>query len=173
LELTDAMHDYDFDSSIGYWICVTSHIYQRRLDKELAPHGITFRQFQVLGWLVHSGELSQADLAERMTIEPPTLVGILDRMQSQGLIERAASETDRRCKRVRISPDATPVWNRVVDCLNQVRDQATKGMTIEEIATLRRLLRQVQENLTGYSHPVDALDGVGSPHDKLQETPHE
>lgn len=164
------MHDYEFDNSVGYWICVTSHIYQRRLDKELAPHGITFRQFQVLGWLVHSGELSQAVLAELMMIEPPTLVRILDRMQSQRLIDRTASETDRRCKRVRIRPGATPVWNRVVECLNRVRDEATANMTVDEIATLRRLLRRVQENLTGHSHPIEALDGTGMPSAKLQET---
>jgi MarR family transcriptional regulator for hemolysin len=141
------MRDYDFEDSTGYWICVTSHVYQRRLDKELAPLGITFRQFQVLGWLVFSGALSQAELAERMMVEPPTLARLLDRMQAQGWIVRSASPTDRRCKLLRVGPQAGPVWDAVVDCLTRVRREATRGMAPAEIQTLQHLLRRVQENL--------------------------
>jgi MarR family transcriptional regulator for hemolysin len=141
------MREYDFEDSVGYWICITSHIYQKRLDKELAPLGITFRQFQVLGWLVYEGGLSQAELAERMMIEAPTLVRILDRMQSQRLIQRTASKTDRRCKQLKIAAHAKPVWNKVVDCLNSVRHLATANMSAEEVTLLQQLLRRVQENL--------------------------
>ncbi|MCO8121087.1 MarR family transcriptional regulator [Stieleria sp. TO1_6] len=141
------MRDYDFDDSIGYWICSTSHLYQRSLDKALLPHGVTFRQFQVLAWLVFAGPQSQADLAERMMIEPPTLVGILDRMQSQRLVQRVTSQIDRRCKHVQIAEGAQPVWDQVVDCLTRTRDQATANMSDAEVATLKDLLRRVQENL--------------------------
>jgi len=150
----DVMRDYDFEHSTGYWICTTSHLYQRRLDKELAPLGITFRQFQVLGWLVYAGPLSQGELAERMMIEPPTLVRILDRMESQGWIVRAASTTDRRRKRLEIGSEAEPLWNRVVDCLNRVRGEATAGLDEQEIETLQNLLQRVQNNLlTDSSQP--------------------
>ncbi len=141
------MRDYDFERSTGYWICTTSHLYQRRLDKELAPLGITFRQFQVLGWLVYAGPLSQGELAERMMIEPPTLVRILDRMEGQGWVRRNASETDRRRKQLEVGADAEPLWNQVVDCLNHVRDEATAGFSPLEIQTLQALLQRVQNNL--------------------------
>jgi len=41
--------EYDFDNSIGYWICMTSHCFEQALNEELTPRGITYRQFQVLG----------------------------------------------------------------------------------------------------------------------------
>ena len=47
------MLQYDFHSSIGYWICATSRIYDRAMHQELLPEGITHRQMQVLGWLAH------------------------------------------------------------------------------------------------------------------------
>ena len=154
------MRDYDFESSTGYWICSTSHLYQRRLDKELAPLGITFRQFQVLAWLVYVGPLSQGELAERMMIEPPTLVRILDRMQTQGWIVRTASTIDRRRKRLQVGPNAKPVWNQVVDCLNRVRGEATAGMSTEEVCTLQKLLHRVQNNLL----PAGNLSGPETEH---------
>ena len=66
------MLQYDFQSSIGYWICMTSRAYERAMQQELEPTGITHRQCQVLCWLALDGPLSQVELADRMSIEPPT-----------------------------------------------------------------------------------------------------
>lgn len=138
---------YDFESSVGYWITITSHYYQRTLNDELAPYGITFRQFQVLAWLAYDGDLSQTELARRMMVEPPTLVGILDRMQREGWIDRRSCALDRRRKQVALRPAAAPVWSKVVRCLAQIRHQATKGMSPQEVATLKNLLAKVYSNL--------------------------
>ena len=141
------MIQYDFESSIGYWICLTSHFYQQQLNEELAPYGITFRQFQVLGWLVYEGDLTQAELAQRLMIEPPTLVGILDRMQREGWIERRGSDEDRRRKLVRLKPSAKTVWSKVVACLTKMRKRATADLSTEELELLKQLLIKVQVNL--------------------------
>lgn len=142
------METYDFEASIGYWIALAFQRYQQRLNDALAPYGITYRQFQVLAWLVHEGEMSQHQLAERMTIEPPTLVGLLDRMQREGWIERECCTEDRRRKWVRLSKAAEPVWGKVVSCLREARAEATKNMTEDEVATLLQLLCKVHRNLS-------------------------
>lgn len=141
------MKGYDFEASIGYWITMTSHFYEQRLNEELAPYGITFRQFQVLAWLFYTGDLSQAELSQRLMIEPPTLSGILDRMQREGWIQRRPSDTDRRRKVVRLQPSARAVWEKVVVCLTGMRDRATENMSGRDVETLKRLLSKVQENL--------------------------
>jgi MarR family transcriptional regulator for hemolysin len=75
--MAQRMLEYDFENSVGFWICTASNAFQRAFNEELAPQGVTFRQAQVLGCLALEGSLSQTDLADRMRIEPPTLVGIL------------------------------------------------------------------------------------------------
>jgi MarR family transcriptional regulator for hemolysin len=72
---------------------------------------VTFRQAQVLGCLALEGSLSQTGLADRMRIEPPTLVGILDRMERDGWIRRDADKTDRRRKLIQPTPAAKPAWS--------------------------------------------------------------
>lgn len=141
------MLQYDFEESVGYWITLTSHFYQQALQTELAPYGITFRQFQILGWLVYEGELAQNELAERMMVEPPTLVRILDRMERDEWIRRECDSLDRRRKLIVIQPRAKPVWTKMVRCLKRLRERATRGMTSQEIRTLKVLLARVQENL--------------------------
>jgi MarR family transcriptional regulator for hemolysin len=139
--------EYDFENSVGYWVCQTAHMLQRAFNEELAPQGVTFRQAQVLGCLALEGRLSQTDLAERMGIEPPTLVGILDRMERDGWIRRDGDKTDRRRKFVEPTAAARPVWNKIVTTARRVRSRATQGMTESQLSQLKKLLGVVQANM--------------------------
>ena len=102
--------EFDFEHSVGCWIAQTSHALRRALDYELSREGITFRQWEVLAWSGSSEALSQAELAERMGIEAPTLAGILSRMERDGWLERSCCPKDRRKKRFRPSAKADAVW---------------------------------------------------------------
>jgi MarR family transcriptional regulator for hemolysin len=138
---------FDFEQSIGYWMTTATQAYHRAVCDELAPHGITYRQSMVLGWLAVEGELSQAELAAKMMVEPPTLVGILDRMERDGWIARHNCPFDRRKKIIRATLAAEPVWERIVECASRVREQATAGLSERQLATLKKLLSRVQENV--------------------------
>ncbi len=98
------MLDYDFENSVGYWVFATAHALSCAMNEELAAHGITSRQWEVLACISHDGELSQSELAERMHIEAPTLVGVLDRMERDGWIVRITDDNDRRRKLIRPTP---------------------------------------------------------------------
>ncbi|MDX1945932.1 MAG: MarR family transcriptional regulator [Pirellulaceae bacterium] len=144
--MSNPLGDYDFENSVGFWICTAAHDYQQVVNNEL-PAGITFRQAQVLGFLALAGPLAQNDLAERMRIEPPTLVGVLDRMERDGWIRRDSDPHDRRRKLIQPTPAAKPVWAKVVSVARRVREQATRGLSASQLAQLRKLLALVQTNL--------------------------
>ena len=141
------MLDYDFDQSVGYWLTLATQRYHRAFTDELVPHGITFRQAQVLGWLALERELSQAELAGKMMIEPPTLVGILDRMERDGLIIRSPCPTDRRRKLISATDQSKPVWEKITKCAKRIRARATDGLTDRQRSTLKKLLGRIHGNL--------------------------
>ncbi len=118
--MVNAMLQFDFENSVGYWVFATTHELQRAMNEELAAHGITYRQWEVLAWISMAGEQSQSALAERMSIEPPTLVGVLDRMERDGWIERVPADGDRRKKLIRPTSRVEPLWNRMVACAHRV-----------------------------------------------------
>jgi MarR family transcriptional regulator for hemolysin len=138
---------YDFQSSIGYWLHLAAHRFERAMNDELAAEGLTYRQGQVLAWLAHDHRLAQCELAERMNVEPPSLVPVLDRMERDGLISRESCESDRRRKDICATPAASAVWSKVVACANRVRARSVRGLSTAEESTLHRLLRQVHNNL--------------------------
>lgn len=141
------MLEYDFEQSVTYWIGMTSHTLEQALNEELAPQGITFRQCQVLAWLSLQGELTQAQLAKRLHLEAPTLVGILDRMERDGWVERHVVPGDRRKKLIRPAEKVQPVWRRMVASFRRVRKRATRGLSEAELVTLKSILGKIQHNL--------------------------
>lgn len=153
---TRASLRHEAEQSIGYWLTVTTQAYHRAVSEQMAPHGITYRQSMVIGWLMLEGELSQAELAAKMMVEPPTLVGILDRMQRDGWITRHNCRSDRRKKLVRLSPAVEPVWEKIRECAERIRDRATKDLTAAELDSLKHLLQRVHGNLDGHA-PVEIV----------------
>lgn len=141
------LESYDFEQSIGYWLVLAARAYQKALEQELAPHNLTYRQAQVLGWLVLDGDLTQVELANRMMIEPGTLVGVLDRMERDGLTRRTASRGDRRKNVIQIGEDASGVWSNVIACARKLRSNATRGLTERQVNTFRKTLKTILHNL--------------------------
>lgn len=138
---------FDWEESVGYWVCTTSHAIRRTLEAELAKENITLRQWEVLAWIAVHGEPSQTQIADCLGIEPPTLAGVISRMERDGWLERNCCPDDRRRKRLKATPQAEAVWNRTVECCQRVRRQATNGISPDDLATFRRVCQQVRTNL--------------------------
>lgn len=142
------MLHYDFEQSLGYWVCSTAHVLRKSLDTKLAQDGITFRQWEVLALISIHGEQTQRELGDRMGIEAPTLAGILDRMERDGVLERVPCSEDRRCKRIRATDKAEMLWERGVECARETREQAAAGLTEDELALFKQLCSKIRRNLT-------------------------
>lgn len=65
----------------------------REIFKEF---GLTEQQWRVLRVLWEQDEISFRDLADITLIAGPSLVGVVDRLKTQGLVDRRRSNTDRR-----------------------------------------------------------------------------
>ena len=157
------MLEYDWENSVGYWVCMTSVAMRRALTSELSAQNITLRQWEVLVCIVLEGELSQADVADRLGIEAPTLVGILDRMERDGWIERVGCPDDRRRKRIRTTETSALVWNRMAECAHRVREKATRGFHPEELQQLKSLCERLRNNLALDAGDVSPAGAVAEP----------
>ena len=141
------MLEYDWESSIGYWVCLTSHALRRACDARLTEAGMTLRQWEVLACLSVNKGCSQAELAEQMGIEPPTLAGILRRMARDGWLEIRACDQDRRKNKLFPTEKALEIWPKLTEICHQVRAQAIEGLAPAEIQELRTLCEKIRKNL--------------------------
>lgn len=75
-------------------------IHSRRLDREL---DLTLPQHVVLVCVRDLGEVTGRAISQEADVSPATVVGILDKLEGKGLIERYRSTKDRRIVHTRIT----------------------------------------------------------------------
>jgi MarR family transcriptional regulator for hemolysin len=141
------MFKYEYQDSIIFWTITTAHAMERSFNEVLQPLGMTFRQAEVLAWLVLEGTLSQVDLAERMRVEAPTLAGIVERMERAGWVVRTQCPRDRRRKLLSPTDRVGPVWEQVQAAGRAVRAKAGAGILPEDLQEVMQRLEQIQKNL--------------------------
>ena len=74
------------------------------MDEVVAGAGLTVVQYLVLMYLVkHDGRDRQRNLRDFLRVEAPSLTGLLQRMERDGLIERNRQVLDRRNQEILIS----------------------------------------------------------------------
>jgi DNA-binding MarR family transcriptional regulator len=74
--------------------------------KRIAHTGVTPDQFTALRTLSENEivGLTQSELTKQMASDPNTIASLVERMEKNGLIDRAAHEKDRRAYRLRLKP---------------------------------------------------------------------
>jgi DNA-binding MarR family transcriptional regulator len=74
------------------------------IAEELADTGLTLPQITLIKALAHGKELTVTELARELSAGKSTVTGIVDRLESAGLVERRRDGEDRREVRVAFTP---------------------------------------------------------------------
>lgn len=137
------------ETPLGFLIVDTARLYRARIDRafEDAGLGLTAGEARTLAYVRFHPGLRQSALAEKMSVEPMTLVGFLDRLEAAGLVLREVDPRDRRAKIVRLADAATPYLERISIAAGSARAHATEDFSDAERTQLRDLLVRVRANL--------------------------
>ena len=87
-------------------------IQSRRIDRAV---GLTLPQFVVLTSVGELGEGTSRAIAAAADLSPPTVAGVLDKLEAKGLIERTRSRVDRRAVHTRLSERGREALARAPD----------------------------------------------------------
>ena len=88
--------------------------------------------------------LAQIELANRVGVEGATMVATLDRLASAGLIVRVPSETDRRVKLVKVTPEGRKLYDKVRIEADAVRKELLSGIDPKLLLAATELLEKLQ-----------------------------
>jgi MarR family transcriptional regulator for hemolysin len=116
-------------------------------DHKAARFGMTRAQWAVLVRLDRTQGLKQCELADILDVQPITLTRQLDRLCDNGLIERRPDSTDRRVKRLYLTPAAQPLLERLGDLGEELLETALAGLDGPVVEQMLENLSVVKENL--------------------------
>jgi MarR family transcriptional regulator for hemolysin len=118
------------------------------LDDRFRPFGLSQARWQVLLRLLRASEpLTQCDLAQRVGIEPASLVRLLDALQQEGLIVRAADPQDRRTKRISLTPSGLSLSRSLGEVADQLREEVLGSLSDSELSQCTGVLEQLKARL--------------------------
>ena len=109
-------------------------------ESALQAAGLRPRHLLVLTVLRDFGESSQADLAGTLQLDRTNLVGLLNELETEGLIERRRSPEDRRRHTVLLTTDGAERLARAEFALAAAEDIVLAALTAKQRETLWELL---------------------------------
>lgn len=124
---------------------LTTHVWKNELDRRLRPLGLSRSKWMLLMALARGAQgASQKALADLLGIEGATLVGLLDRLERDGLVERRSAEDDRRVNEVHLSRKGQALIGKIKEIAAGLRAELFNGMGHAEIETALRVLAHIK-----------------------------
>ncbi|MGW0991940.1 MarR family winged helix-turn-helix transcriptional regulator [Streptomyces sp. NPDC002520] len=115
--------------------------YHADYEEAAAGHTLTGAQAKLLS-LLALDPLPMRKLAQKLKCEPSNVTGIVDRLESRGLVERRPDPADRRVKMAVATDEGLRVVRELREDLRFARAPLA-GLSDEERRSLRDLLRRM------------------------------
>jgi DNA-binding MarR family transcriptional regulator len=132
---------------------------QRVMQPYFARFGISGSQWGVLRNLYHTEQegkprLRLSELSSRLLIRPPSVTGIVDRLERAGLVVRHGSTADLRAKQVGLTDAGHELVERILEVHEEQMQKVLAGLSEAEQAELYRLLVLWQRHLKQILEPA-------------------
>ena len=120
---------------------------REKIERLCLDYEITHQQYNVLRILkgTHPEGYPRCEIAARMIEKAPDVTRLIDRLEQQGLVERARSEEDRRMSITRISNRGIKLIERMQPRMEEVHAYFAERVSIRD----RRELSRICEGLYG------------------------
>ncbi len=139
---------FDLESCICF---INNRVSKKMADifnERLATFGVTRVQWIAMYYLLKYGVMSQKDLADRMDLKESTVARLVDRMESENLIERIKDASDRRVTNIELTESGRKRMEELLPEGQKMSDFFSKGITDEEIEVFKRVLDKFMKNIS-------------------------
>ena len=144
----------------GLSMIVLARLYRRELDQTLVRYGVSEATILPIRYLAQLGEpIRQGQLARMMRLEGPTLVRLIDQLESGGLLERLPDEQDKRARLLCLTEKGRDFYERLLELLRQSRAPLFEGIADEDIEAALRCFDALASNLGLEATDMSSLFG--------------
>ena len=123
----------------------TSRSWRQAVDRRLKYLGVSQASWMTIAYAAKArSPLSQSELADKLGVEGATMVAMIDRLVKAGLVIREASTTDRRIKRVVLTPAGVSIYEKVKTEATALRKELLADMDQKKLLIATELLEGLQ-----------------------------
>jgi MarR family transcriptional regulator for hemolysin len=139
---------WDPEASPAFWINRVSRALLRLGDGRLRPLGFAMSYLPVMRALAMARRpLSQKELAQAVGVEQPTMAETIARLVRDGMVQRDPNPDDKRSTGISLTRLSRARFPKARTVLTESEREAMAGLSADEKALLRDLLKRVLKNL--------------------------
>jgi MarR family transcriptional regulator, transcriptional regulator for hemolysin len=165
------MRKYDYHNSVGFIVRSTAKVLESAFDQQVRKKAdITGAQSRVIAALalVKDG-MTQKEIANRIGIEAPTIVPIIDKLEEQGIVIRRPDHNDRRNNLIFLTGELEAKWELIIECALELEKASRRGLSQEELEITKRTLCKIAQNVAGlYLKSSDQIESRGENSNTIQ-----
>ena len=98
--------------------------------------GLTGPQLWAIGVIHEHGPINVSDIARRMYLHPTTVLGIIDRLETRGLVSRNRSKDDRRVIWLELTQDGKDLVQSVPEVIQGLLGARLEGIALNDLAEI-------------------------------------
>lgn len=136
--------------TIGFLIAVVGRLQRAEFEKRISNAGLELTPGEARALLI-AGTCEggrQNEIAFRMGVEPMTMSGYIDKLESLGLVERLPDPTDRRARNIVLTNRAEPLLAAILNQADEMIGDMLVGLTEDQRNALQTILKHIKLNLT-------------------------
>ena len=137
----------DLSDNLAFELVDIVRAYRSYFTGKMAVLNLDRSQWQLMINLWYFEGTTQQQLADMMGMTRGGMNKLIDRLEKAGFVRRADGH-DRRSKRIFFVDSVRPMVAKIDHAQKAMVNASLAGMTAEEVATLKRLLRKVREGVT-------------------------
>jgi MarR family transcriptional regulator for hemolysin len=129
-------------------IMLVGRRYRRMLDQALKEIGHSQVRWEILHAIsLDSGECTLMEVAARIGLEGPSIVGAMEKLETGGFVERREHGNDRRSRLIRMTPKGQDALSAMSDVVRQQREKLWRGVAATDLDVMLRVITQLRHNL--------------------------
>jgi DNA-binding MarR family transcriptional regulator len=128
-------------------------LHRRLAGQLLAGHGLHVGQERLL-FLIADGPRSLGDLAAIMSVNPPTVTKMVNRLEAAGLVATHQSADDGRVRLAALTARGRSALEGATEVWQALEDATTAHLTADDQTTLAALMDRCQAGLRDHVDPA-------------------
>ncbi|WP_125769826.1 MarR family winged helix-turn-helix transcriptional regulator [Companilactobacillus furfuricola] len=137
---------FKIDNFLAFITNQSGKIFSKKLEKDLRPYGVTRSQWIALYFIHETPKITQKELADKMSIKEPSIVRLIQRLESEGLLNRIQDENDKRNKQLQLTEKGDEKCLDLLPVAEDFKNHTVQGISEQDLETCIKVLNQMVEN---------------------------
>jgi DNA-binding MarR family transcriptional regulator len=122
-----------------------SRLSAKVIARRLTPVGVSLQEMLIVGLVMGEANITQKDLAEKLSVRAATLSVTVTKLEKQGLVKKRPREADKRIQFLTLQPSEK--FSQVDQLLEGLEAEVTEGISKKDLAVTYKVVSRLIENV--------------------------